>query len=140
VYTRILVAVENSQADGAILAHIVPLAKLTGAELLVVHVADGFAARHFKDLQLRESEEIRADRAYLAQVAGQLSSHGIPVTTELAMGDPATELIRLAEERHADLIAMSTHGHRFINDLIKGTTVNRVRHTVKIPVLLLRAG
>ena len=140
MYTRILVAVENSQADGAILAHIVPLAKLTGAELLVVHVADGFAARHFKDLELRESEEIMADRAYLAQVAGELSSHGIPVTTELAMGDPATELIRLAEERHVDLIAMSTHGHRFINDLIKGTTVNRVRHTVKIPVLLLRAG
>jgi nucleotide-binding universal stress UspA family protein len=140
VYTRILVAVENSQADGAILAHIVPLAKLTGAELLVVHVADGFAARHFDDLELRESEEITADRAYLAQVAGQLSAHGIPVTTELAMGDPATELIRLAEERRADLIAMSTHGHRFINDLIKGTTVNRVRHTVKIPVLLLRAG
>lgn len=140
MYTRILVAVENSAADDAILTHIVPLARLTGAELLVVHVADGFAARHFADLALRESEEIQADRAYLAQVAERLSAHGIPVVTELAMGDPATELIRLAEERHADLIAMSTHGHRFINDLIHGTTVNRVRHVVKIPVLLLRAG
>ena len=140
MYKRILVAVEHSEADAAILTHIVPLALLTGAELLVVHVADGFAARHFKDLALRESEEIQADRAYLAQVAGRLSAHGIPVGTELAMGDPATELIRLAEERQADLIAMSTHGHRFINDLLRGTTVNRVRHTVRIPVLLLRAG
>lgn len=139
MYTRILVAVENSPADQAILTHIVPLAKLTGAELLLVHVADGFAARHFKDLALRESEEITADRAYLEQVAAGMRAQGLTAVTELAMGDPATELIRLAVERHADLLAMSTHGHRFLNDLLRGTTVDRVRHLVKIPVLLLRA-
>ncbi|MGE0445025.1 MAG: universal stress protein [Vicinamibacterales bacterium] len=139
MYKRILVAVENSPADAAILTHIVPLAKMTGAELLLVHVADGFAARHFRDLELRESEEITADRAYLARVADGFSAQSIPVATELAMGDPATELIRLAEERGADLIAMSTHGHRFINDVIHGSTASRVRHAVRIPVLLLRA-
>jgi nucleotide-binding universal stress UspA family protein len=139
VYKRILVAVENSPADQAILTHIVPLAKLTGAELLLVHVADGFAARHFKDLDLRESEEITADRAYLARVAAEMTAQGITAATELAMGDPATELIRLAVERQADLLAMSTHGHRFLNDLLRGATVDRVRHLVKIPVLLLRA-
>jgi nucleotide-binding universal stress UspA family protein len=140
VYKRILVAVENSPADAAILRHIVPFAQMAGAELLVVHVADGFAARHFDDLELRESEEIKADRVYLGEVAERLAAQSLRVTTELAMGDPATELIRLADEREADLIAMSTHGHRFLNDLIHGTTVDRVRHTVKIPVLLLRAG
>ena len=139
MYRRILVAVENSKADRTILTHIRELAMLTGAELLLVHVADGFAARHFNDLELRESEEIRADRDYLASLAAELSAHTLKVSTELAMGDPATELIRLAKERNADLIAMSTHGHRFLNDLIRGTTVNRVRHEVMIPVLLLRA-
>ena len=139
MYRRILVAVENSPADEAILKHIVPLAQITGAEVLLVHVADGFAARHFDDLKLRESEEIVADRAYLNDVANQLAAQALRVSTELAMGDPATELIRVANERHADLIAMSTHGHRFLNDLIHGTTVNRVRHEVTIPVLLLRA-
>ena len=139
MYRRILVAVENSPADQAILTHIVPLATMTGAEILLVHVADGFAARHFKDLNLRESDEIKADRAYLEQVAASLTAQSLSVTTELAMGDPATELIRVAEERQADLLAMSTHGHRFINDLIRGTTVDRVRHLVRIPVLLLRA-
>jgi len=139
MYRRILVAVENSPADQAILTHVVPLATLTGAEVLLVHVADGFAARHFKDLKLRESDEIKADRAYLDQVAARLVEQSLTVTTELAMGDPATELIRVAEERQADLIAMSTHGHRFLNDIIHGTTVDRVRHLVKIPVLLLRA-
>ncbi len=140
MYRRILVAIENSPADQAILSHVTTLAALTGAELLLVHVADGFAARHFDDLGLRESEEMKGDRAYLDSLAESLiAKHSIRVATELAMGDPATELIRLAGERHADLIAMSTHGHRFINDLIRGTTVDRVRHLVKIPVLLLRA-
>ena len=139
MYRRILVAVENSPADKAILTHIVPLATMTGAELLLVHVADGFAARHFQDLKLRESDEIKADRQYLDTVAASLSAQSLRVSTELAMGDPATELIRLVEERGVDLIAMSTHGHRFLKDLLYGTTVNRVRHLVKIPVLLLRA-
>ncbi len=137
MYRRILVAVENSPADRTILAHVRELAKLTGAEILLVHVADGWAARYFDQLKLRESDEIKADRAYLDQLASSLGE--FRVSTELAMGDPATELIRLAEERHADLLAMSTHGHRFLNDLIRGTTVSKVRHMVKIPVLLLRA-
>src|SRR5262249_45951489 len=81
--------------------------------------------------------EMKEDRAYLARLAGALGD--LRVSTELAMGDPATELIRLAEERKVDLIAMSTHGHRFLNDLLRGTTVNKVRHVVGIPVLLLRA-
>lgn len=139
MYHRILVAIENSPADQAIITHVTALAALTGAELLLVHVADGFAARHFDDLKLRESEEMKGDRAYLDGLAASLAARSLRVSVELAMGDPATELIRLAEERQVDLIAMSTHGHRFINDLIHGTTVNRVRHVVKVPVLLLRA-
>ena len=139
MYQRILVAVENSAADQTILKHVRQLATLTGAELLLVHVADGFAARHFNDLQLRESEEMQKDRAYLDRLCGELTAQNLRVSTELAMGDPATELIRLAHARHADLIAMSTHGHRGLNDLLRGTTVNRVRHEVRIPVLLLRA-
>ena len=139
MYRRILVAIENSPADKAILEHVRRLAALTGAELHLVHVADGWAARNFDQLQLRESEEMRSDRDYLDHLAADLTSTGLKVSTELAMGDPATELIRLAEERGVDLLAMSTHGHRFLNDLVRGTTVNRVRHLVKIPVLLLRA-
>jgi nucleotide-binding universal stress UspA family protein len=139
MYRRILVAVENSTADRTILSHVQQLAALTGAEILLVHVADGWAARHFDQLKLRESEEMRVDRAYLDRLASELSASSLTVSTELAMGDPATELIRLAEDRKVDLIAMSTHGHRFFNDLLRGTTVSKVRHVVKIPVLLLRA-
>ena len=139
MYRRILVAVENSEADRTILAHVARLAKLTGAELLLVHVADGWAARHFDDLKLRESEEMKTDRAYLEELRRDLTSQGFTVETRLARGDPATELIKAATDQNADLIAMSTHGHRFISDVLLGATADRVRHLVKIPVLLLRA-
>jgi nucleotide-binding universal stress UspA family protein len=115
------------------------LAKLTGAELLLVHVADGFAARNFNQLKLRESEEMKDDRAYLEGLKADLTGQGFTVTTQLALGDPAQELIRAADEQQVDLIAMSTHGHRFLSDVIHGATADRVRHLVKIPVLLLRA-
>lgn len=139
MYQRILVALENSDADSTILSHVRDLARLTNAQILLVHVADGWAARNFDQLKLRESEEMREDRAYLDRVRAQLTSDGLNVEVRLATGDPATELIRVAEEGQVDLIAMSTHGHRFIADLLFGTTVNKVRHLVKIPVLLLRA-
>jgi nucleotide-binding universal stress UspA family protein len=139
MYRRILIAVENSGADRTIVNHVSELARLTGAELLLVHVADGWAARNFDQLKLRESEEMRTDRAYLDMLCAELTGKGFTVDTCLAMGDPATELIKVAAERSVDLIAMSTHGHRFIKDVLLGATADRVRHLVKIPVLLLRA-
>jgi nucleotide-binding universal stress UspA family protein len=139
MYRRILVAVENSNADRTILAHVAELAKLTGAELILVHVADGWAARNFDQLKLRESEEMKSDRAYLDQIRSDLVARGLTVNTKLAMGDPATELIKAAEEQRVDLIAMSTHGHRFLSDLLHGATADKVRHLVRVPVLLLRA-
>lgn len=139
MYRRILVAVENSPADQTILTHVAQLAKLTGAELLLVHVADGWAARNFDQLKLRESEEMKSDRAYLEQLKQDLVAQGFTVETRLAMGDPATELVKSAEESGVDLLAMSTHGHRFLADVLHGATADRVRHLVKVPVLLLRA-
>src|SRR5438046_6969523 len=139
MYRRILVAVENSPADATILSHVSELARLTGAEVLLVHVADGWAARNYDQLKLRESEEMKSDRAYLDRVRGDLAGRGLKVDTMLAMGDPATELIRVAEQQRVDLIAMSTHGHRFLADLLRGATADKVRHLVKVPVLLLRA-
>src|SRR5216110_3354053 len=135
MYKRILVAIENSAADRTIIAHAGDLAKLTGAELLLVHVADGWAARNFDQLKLRESEEMKTDREYLERVRGDLQARGFTVETRLAMGDPATELIKVSEEQGVDLIAMSTHGHRFVKDVLLGATADKVRHLVKVPVL-----
>src|SRR3954452_7933230 len=139
MYRRILVAIENSGADQTILEHVSELARLTGAALLLVHVADGWAARNFNQLKLRESEEMKVDRDYLDRLRGELEARGFSVETRLAMGDPATELVKVSQEQGVDLIAMSTHGHRFVKDVLLGATADKVRHLVKVPVLLLRA-
>ena len=139
MYRRILVAVEHSAADRTIIEHVAKLAEMTGAELLLVHVADGWAARNFDQLQLRESEEMKDDRAYLESLKRELTEAGRSVEIQLAMGDPASELVKIANSGSVDLIAMSTHGHRYLADLVHGTTADRVRHLVNVPVLLLRA-
>jgi nucleotide-binding universal stress UspA family protein len=140
MYRQILVAIENSKADRTIIEHVERLARLTGARLLLVHVADGWVARNFRELNLRESEEMRQDRAYLESVCDELAALGFDTRARLAMGDPATELVKVAEEEGVDLIAMATHGHRFLNDLLRGTTADRVRHNARVPVLMVRAG
>jgi nucleotide-binding universal stress UspA family protein len=139
VYKKILVALENSRTDEAVLAHIEPLARLMRSELVLVHVADGWVARNLNQLNLAESEEMREDRAYLEHVRLRFVDSGIPAEAVLLVGEPADGIVRLAGETGADLIAMSTHGHRFLGDLIYGSTARRVRHTVQIPVLLVRA-
>jgi len=139
VYTKILIPLENSEADKAILEHIRPLAKLTGASLLLMHVADGWVARNFEQLKLAESEEMKADRAYLESVSKTLEAEGFEVGHVLAMGEPSDEIIKFARKHKVDLIAMSTHGHRFISDLLYGSTADKVRHLVDVPVLLLKA-
>lgn len=138
MYKTILVPVENRETDETILRHIRPLAKLTNARLMLVHVADGWAARNFEQLRLQESEEMKQDREYLAGLEKELRAEGFEVSSILAMGEPATEIIKLARTEPVELIAMSTHGHRFISDLLYGSTADKVRHQVDVPVLLLK--
>jgi nucleotide-binding universal stress UspA family protein len=138
MYNTILVPVENRETDQTILRHIRPLARLTNAKLMLVHVADGWAARNFDQLKLQESEEMKHDREYLAGLEKELQGEGFEVHSFLAMGEPANEIIKLARKEPVDLIAMSTHGHRFISDILFGATVDKVRHNVDVPVLLLK--
>ena len=139
MYKRILVAIENSPADRTILDHVERLARLTGGSLLLVHVAGGWAARHYDELQLRESEEMIADREYLERLRTELQAAGFVADACLRTGDPAKELVKLIREENVDLVAMATHGHTGMADVIHGSTVNHVRHHVTVPVLLLRA-
>jgi len=138
MYKTILVPVENRETDQTILKHIRPLARLANSKLMLVHVADGWVARNFENFKLRESEEMKEDRAYLANLERELQAEGFEVSSILAMGEPAEEIIKLARTQPVELIAMSTHGHRFISDLLYGSTADKVRHHVDVPVLLLK--
>ena len=139
MYKKILVALENGPADETMLPQIAQLAAHLGSELLLLHVADGWAARSFDQLKLAESEEIKNDRAYLEKTADGLRAKNLTVTTLLAMGNPPTEILKVAEAEHCNLIAMTSHGHRLIGDIIHGSTINEVRHRSHIPIFLVRA-
>ncbi len=138
MYNHILIPLENSPADETILMHIKPLARITGARLLLVHVADGWVARNFNQLQLAESEEMKQDRDYLEKRARDLTGEGFSCEAVLALGEPSDEIVKLAREKNVDLIAMTTHGHRLISDILYGATADKVRHAVDVPVLLLK--
>ena len=139
MYRKILVALENSQADQSLIPHVSELAQRLRSELLLVHVADGWVARNFDQLKLVESQEMKEDRSYLDKTAAQMRASGLNVSTHLALGDPPTEILKTADRENCDLIAMTMHGHRLIGDLLFGSTISEVRHKTSIPILLVRA-
>ena len=137
MYKTILVTLDGTATDRAIIEHVKPLAKLAQSRVVVLHVADGWAARTYGPDAV--SREILEDTAYLAKVRSEFQAADIPADAEMAYGDPAREIVKWVKERGCDLVAMSTHGHRFLADLFLGTTANRVQHSISVPVLLLRA-
>jgi nucleotide-binding universal stress UspA family protein len=137
MYKTILVTVDGTLTDRAIIDHVKQLAKLSQGRVVLLHVADGWAARTYGRDAV--SREIADDTDYLKKVRAEFEASGIAADAELAYGDPAKEIIRWVKQKGCDLVAMSTHGHRFLADLFLGTTASRVQHNVSVPVLLLRA-
>jgi nucleotide-binding universal stress UspA family protein len=136
-YGTILVTLDATSADDTILKHIRPLAKLCGSKLILLHVADGWAAERFGKEAV--SPEVTEDSAYLRKRQSELVAEGFAVEIELAYGRPAAEIVKWVERSHCDLIAMTTHGHRWLGDLVLGKTASVVQHRVNVPVLMIRA-
>jgi nucleotide-binding universal stress UspA family protein len=137
MYETILVTLDGTPTDRAIIEHIKQLAKLAGSRVVLLHVADGWAARTYGPDAV--STEISEDTAYLGKVLAEFRAGSIPAEAEMAYGEPADEIIKWVQSKGCDLVAMSTHGHRFLSDLFKGVTATRVQHSIKVPVLLLKA-
>jgi nucleotide-binding universal stress UspA family protein len=138
MYKRILVPLENSSFDDVIINHVQQLARENDSSIVLIHVADGWVARNIALLDLRESEEMKEDRAYIEKINASLDAAGFDSDAILAAGDPADEIVEAAEREKCDLIAMATHGHRFIGDVIHGSVANEVRHKSLVPVLMVR--
>ena len=137
MYDTILVTLDGTATDRAIIEHVKELAKLAHSRLVLLHVADGWAARTYGPDAV--SPEISEDTAYLEKVRAEFESAGIPTQAELAFGEPANEIIKWVKQKGCDLVAMSTHGHRLLADVFLGATATRVRHNISAPVLLLKA-
>jgi len=137
MYQTILVTLDGTATDRAIIEHIKQLAALARSRLVLLHVADGWAARTYGPDAV--SPEIAEDTGYLEKVRSEFQSMGIPTEAELAYGEPVNEIIKWIRHKGCDLVAMSTHGHRFLADIFLGNTASRVQHSISVPVLLLRA-
>ena len=137
MYDTILVTLDGTPTDRAIIEHIKPLAQAMQSRVVLLHVATGATAKyHGKNAAGREVEE---SQTYLDHIRAELVAAGIPADAELAYGHPVKEIVKWVHKKKPDLVAMSTHGHRFMADLVFGTTAIAVQHCVSVPVLLLRA-
>jgi len=137
MYKTILVTLDGTPSDRTIIEHVKQLALLLHSKLVLLHVADGWAARTFGADAV--SPEIVEDREYLESVRAEFDTAGVQAVAELAYGEPADEIVKWVQKGECDLVAMTTHGHRFVADLFLGTTATRVRHSVGVPVLLLKS-
>lgn len=137
MYNKILLTLDATPTDRAIIEHVKPLAKWANSRVVLLHVADGWAARTYGADAV--SPEIKEDTAYLEKVRAEFQAEGISAEAELAYGNPGDEIIKWIEKKGCDLVAMSTHGHGFLADLLLGSASRQVRHRVNVPVLLLRA-
>ena len=137
MYNKILVTLDTTPSDRAIIEHIKALAKIMHSRVALLHVADGWAARMYGPDAV--SPEVNEDKAYLEKVRAEFQAEDIPAEAALAYGDPADEIVKWVQQEGCDLVAMSTHGHRFVKDLFLGTTAPKVQHRIRVPVLLLRA-
>jgi nucleotide-binding universal stress UspA family protein len=140
MFKKILVALDHSKADEALLPKVKELARLTHAEILLLHVSTGWAAQWQTSLNLSDSAEMAEDREYLSRVESELRREGFAVSARHGKGKPAEEILKAAREEQCDLIAMTTHGHRLLSDLIYGATITHVRHEAEVPIFLVRAG
>jgi nucleotide-binding universal stress UspA family protein len=136
MYKTILITLDGTKTDRAIVEHVKPLALMMGSQVTLLHVADGWAARLFGPDAV--SPEVSEDKAYLESIRAEFTEAGIQAETSLAFGEPAKEIVRWVHQNSCDLVAMSTHGHRFFGDLFLGTTARQVRHSIKTPLLLVR--
>ena len=139
MFQKILVALDHSKADAALLPRVKELARLTKAELFLLHCSTGWAAQWQNKLNLTDSPEIQEDRAYLEKIGSEVRAEGLSVSWRQASGKPAEEILKAARAEQCDLIAMTTHGHKWLEDLIYGTTITKVRHEAEIPIFLVKA-
>jgi manganese transport protein len=137
MYCKILVALDTTASDQELLPHIAKMASLMKSELLLLHVADGWVARNFDQLNLADSEEMREDWKYLEDTAAKLRATGLTVTTRLGLGSPPTQILKAADDGGVDLIALASHGHRIVGDIIYGSTIEAVRHRAKVPIVVV---
>jgi manganese transport protein len=130
------VALEHKPGDSELVSAAIALARQHKAMISLLHVVETPGTLVFG----RDSRSLHGteDAAYLDELAREMEEYGVEVETVLRSGDPAVEIVRAVAESGCDFLVMGSHGHQGVEDLVFGHTVTRVRHAVKVPVLVIR--
>ncbi len=136
-YHSILVPLDHTQRDRGAVAHAAAMARAYGARVHLLHVEEDVTSRVYGSLAA--TAEIEAGRKYFEDIVDGLRQQGIEVEVAVAFGpDPKQEIVRVARELKPDLIVMGAHGHKGLQDIVFGQTINAVRHAVDVPLLIVR--
>jgi manganese transport protein len=139
VYRRILVPLDHTALDRMAINHAAAMARSHNAKLYLLHVEEGVTSQVYGDEA--STAEVEAGEHYLERIAQALRDQGLSVETAVShSSSPSKEIVRFAAEIQPDLVIMGAHGHGGLKDLIFGTTINPVRHDLKIPMLIVRPG
>ncbi len=137
-YSSILVPLDQSEADSEAVSNALAVAKTHGARITLLHVEEGVTSQLFG--ALASTAEINEGQQYLSRIVDSLRERNIDVNTVVRHGkSPAHEIAAAVQALSPDLLVMASHGHRGLKDLIFGTTINSVRHHVKIPILIVNS-
>jgi manganese transport protein len=135
-FTNIGVAIDLGSMDIDVLSYAQSLAQQNNAHLVLMHIVEGVGGQLFGKDAL--DNEARDDLEHLEKHAEQLRGSGVEVEAVLGFGRISKEIVRISREKNIDLLIMGGHGHTGLKDLVFGTSVTKVRHSLKIPVLVVR--
>jgi len=131
VYKKILVTIDCSDVDEAIIKHVSALAIQNRAKVYLLHVIHSHTLDQHRTLSEKAEICLESHRIRLENLK-------IDVYKVIREGEPDIQILDEIENNDYDLVAMATHGHTFIGDLLFGSVSKSLKHKIKIPLLLLK--
>ncbi|MCB0705529.1 MAG: Nramp family divalent metal transporter [Saprospiraceae bacterium] len=133
-YSHIALAIDFSGRDEEIIRSALNQGG-KAANYTIIHIVESAAARYLGTNTL--DYETQLDYDSLVKYQNTLQELGYSIDIKIGFGNPATEIVKVISEQDIDLLVMGVHGHKRFKDLVFGTTIDRVRHHVKIPLLIV---
>jgi manganese transport protein len=134
-YHHIAVSIDFSKNDTESIRHAI-MQGGKHADYTLIHVVETAGARYYGNEVM--DQESQSDLDNLNKYVDAMKKLGYKASPQIGYGSPAAAIAKIVNDEGIDFIVMGSHGHKAIKDLIFGTTVNKVRHKVKIPVLVIK--
>jgi manganese transport protein len=135
-YNHIAVSIDFSKNDTEAIRHAI-MQGGKHADYTLIHVVETAGARYYGNEVL--DQETQSDVDNLDKYVDAMKKLGYKAKPEIGYGAPAASIAKIVNDNKIDFVVMGSHGHKAIKDLIFGTTVNKVRHQVKVPVLIVKS-